>query len=104
MHQLHQPRRLGRGPQGEAQHGNLQIFPHVVAVLRHADGRGLERRQPEQLLYAVVDDALVSGSGRAVLKQQFLRHALIHAAARGQVEGGEERVAVHPAASGTTTR
>ena len=28
--------------------------------------------------------------------------ALIHAAAGGQVEGGEERVAVHPAASGST--
>ena len=104
VHQLHQPSGLRPGAQGEAQHGDLQIFPHVVAVLRHADGRGLERRQPKQFLDALVDVPLVGGRRRAVLEQQLLRHTLVHAAARWQVEGSDECVCVHPTASGSTTR
>jgi hypothetical protein len=46
--------------------------------------------------------ALVGGGRRAVLEQQLLGGALVHTAAGGQVEGGEERVAVHPAASDST--
>src|SRR5579862_4973901 len=99
VQQLQQPRRLGRGPQGEAQHGDLQILPHFVAILRHANGRGLERRQPDQLLDAVVNDALVGDSGRTILKHQFFGHTLIHAATRGQIEGRKDCVAVHPAAA-----
>ena len=57
----------------------------------NADGGGLERGDPEQLLDAVVDLALVGGRRRAVLEQQLLGHALVHARAGGQVQGGDER-------------
>ena len=47
--QLDEPARLGRGSEGQAQHGDLQVLAHLVPILRDADRGGLERRDPRQL-------------------------------------------------------
>ena len=63
----------------------------LVAVRGHADVAGLQRRDPAQLLDAVLDLALVGGRGRALLQQQLLRHPLIDAGAWRQGQGVDDR-------------
>jgi hypothetical protein len=72
----------GLAAQRHGKHRDLQVLALVVAIVGHADGVRLERRDPLYLLDGIGDQSLVGSRGGSVLQQQLLRHALIDSGSR----------------------
>ena len=79
----------------QAQDRDLEVLAGVVSILGHANGRGLERGHPLQLVDPL-DDMPPVGRGRCtVFEQQGLGHPPIDPRSGGQVEGGEQANGIH---------
>ena len=83
MDQFGQARGFGAGREASTVSTAISRYSRIVVLKTgHADIGGLEGGDPEQLLDAVLNLALVGGGGRTLFHQQLLGHALIDAGVR----------------------